>query len=116
MASSVRRINDPNAPEDSIVLQTIDGSRLALKKKWYNKLKNDIENAYEEARRGKFTEISYKDYTSAHPWSVLVFPLLWDEMQEMVENYTDYDPLDPVCELAIEEVAIKIITSQGRRR
>ena len=115
MASSVRRINDPNAPADSIVVQTIDGTRVAVKKAWYNQLKNDIENAAVESRRGRHTTISYEDYASNYPWSVLVFPLLWDEIQESVSSYTDYDPFDAdSCSLAIEDVALKIMTKKAR--
>lgn len=115
MSSSVRRIRDPNAPADSIIVQTIDGTRVAVKKAWYNQLKNDIENAAVESRKGRVTTISYENYASNYPWSVLVFPLLWGEMEDSVRGYTDYDPEDADgCSLAIEDVALKIMTSKAR--
>ena len=115
MVAAVRKINDPNAPADSIVVQTADGTRIAVKKAWYNQLKRDIENVYLESKKSPGAQLSYEEYTSNYPWAVLVFPLLYAEMASVVESYTDYDPYDPEgCSLAIEDVALKILTRKAR--
>ena len=116
VVSSIRRINDPNAPADSIVVQTTDGHRIAVKKAHYNQLRRDLENVEVESSRGPARSIIYDDYVSRYPWAVLVFPLLWQEMQDTVEEYSTYDPFDADnCSLAIEDVALKIMTSRIRR-
>ena len=112
---TVQRINYPNAPADSIVVQTVSGTRVAIKKAHYNQLKNDIINAGEQARRGVHEELSYQAYVAQYPWAVLVFPLLWKEMPEVLESYTDYDPTGENCIQQVEDIAIKIMTARARR-
>ena len=110
---TVRRINDPNAPADSIVVQTISGARVAVKKAHYNQLKNDIINAGEQPVH---QEIDYQSYVAQYPWAVLVFPLLRKERPETLARYTDYDPADPdKCMQQVEDVAIKIMSAKAKR-
>ena len=115
--STVSRIKDPNAPPDSFVVQTLDGTRIAIKNAWYNRAVQDIENAAEESRGGRLVQISYSDYIKENPWAVLVFPLLWEEMEENVDTYTDYDPFDADnCSSDIEDIAIRMISNYRKTR